>query len=316
LQVWQIYQKMGTQEKHWAKEVVKRTKKRDDTINNRVVQKKIHQLTTNIAEANATISNLQIQLSTYWSQAIAGVPVSTTTSSTNNSNRLRDSTERLEKIILKYIQHCTQHVKKLAENKIQLARAEMEEFKALKDFETNATPIQWSIHSILKPKMKLWCTKNKNYQIATKRVEYDLPPNFISKTNLTFKIDESILGKEETQSIYNDMRHITKEYRTQSMILYLKSITREKEILSNEIERIIEGVPKFNNEESDHEVGYTAFRNYHDLREKRYQLEATQSCYFLEKQRVEGDVKEHQEEEEIVAPTLTRSLGEDFSLQL
>ncbi len=66
----------------------------------------------------------------------------------------------------------------------------MTEYKALQDFERIATPIQWNIHSMLKPKMKLWNTKN--YQIATKRVEYDLPPNFISKINLTFKIDETI----------------------------------------------------------------------------------------------------------------------------
>jgi hypothetical protein len=33
LQVWQTYLKMGTQDKHWAKEVIQRTKKRDDLIN-------------------------------------------------------------------------------------------------------------------------------------------------------------------------------------------------------------------------------------------------------------------------------------------
>ena len=41
-------------------------------------------------------------------------------------------------------------------------------------------------------------------------------------------------------------------------------------------------------------------------------LEAEQSLYFLEEQRVEGEIKE---QEEIVAPTLTRSLGEDFLLR-
>ncbi len=94
----------------------------------------------------------------------------------------------------------------------------------------------------------------------------------------------------------------------------MKSITREREILSNEIERLIEGFPK----ENEDETGVIAFKNYHDLRMKRFELEAEQSSYFLLKQRVEGGVKENEEkeeEEEIVAPTLTRSLGEDFSLQ-
>ncbi|CAF1674023.1 unnamed protein product, partial [Rotaria magnacalcarata] len=67
----------------------------------------INRLTTSIAEANAIISNLQIQLTTYWTQ-IAGSGVTSTTSTTNN-NRTREPTDRLEKIILKYIQNITQH---------------------------------------------------------------------------------------------------------------------------------------------------------------------------------------------------------------
>ena len=161
--------------------------------------------------------------------------------------------------------------------------------------------------------MKLYSTKNKNYQIAMKRVEYDIAPKFISTTDLTFKLDESILSTEETQGLYNQMRRITKEYRTQAMSLYLQSITREREILTNEIDCIIEGFPKENNDEFNAESCFIAFKHYHDLREKRFDLEAEQSIYFLEEQRVEGGVKE--QEEEVVAPTLTRSLGEDFSLQ-
>ncbi|CAF2157733.1 unnamed protein product, partial [Rotaria magnacalcarata] len=66
LQVWQAYLKLATEKKHWAKEVVQRTKRRDDVLNTRFVQKKINQLTSNISEASAAISDLQIQLSTYW----------------------------------------------------------------------------------------------------------------------------------------------------------------------------------------------------------------------------------------------------------
>ncbi|CAF2801710.1 unnamed protein product [Rotaria sp. Silwood2] len=42
LQVWQVYLKMGTEQKHRAKEVIRRTKRRDDLINTRFVQKKIN----------------------------------------------------------------------------------------------------------------------------------------------------------------------------------------------------------------------------------------------------------------------------------
>ena len=111
------------------------------------------------------------------------------------------------------------------------------------------------------------------------------------------------------------MRHLTKEYRIQAMSLYLQSVTREKEILTNEIKTILQGILQENDERFNVEadLGSRAFKQYNDLREKRLNLEAEQSIYFLEEQRVEGELNE---QEEIVAPTLTRSLGEDVLLQL
>ena len=215
LQVWQTYLKMGTEQQHWAKEVVQRTKRRDGITNTRFVQKKINRLTAEIAQAGATISDLQIQLGTYWTQqttAPVAPAAATAITTTTTTNRAREPIDRLEKSILKYIQHCTQHVKKMAENKTQLAKAQMQEFKALEDFEQIATPSQWNIHLLLKPKMKIWNTKNKNCLTATKRVEYDLPPKFIEKTDLTFKIDESIIDQQEAQDLYNQMRQITKDF--------------------------------------------------------------------------------------------------------
>ncbi|CAF5187161.1 unnamed protein product, partial [Rotaria magnacalcarata] len=177
LQVWENYLKMGTDDKHWAKEVIKGTKKRDDIINGRFVKKKINRLTTNITQASANISNLQVQLTTYWTQTVTSA-ITSTTSATTNSNRTREPADRLEK-------------------------AEMEEYKALEHFEQIASPTQWNAHLFLKSKMKQWSTKNKNYLTATKRVEYDLPPKFISNIDFTFKIDESIFNKDEAQTLYN-----------------------------------------------------------------------------------------------------------------
>ncbi|CAF4603795.1 unnamed protein product [Rotaria socialis] len=112
------------------------------------------------------------------------------------------------------------------------------------------------------------------------------------------------------------MRQLIKEYRMQTMSLYLQLITREREIITDEMKNIIQGIlpendERFNGEENP--AGSLAFKHYNDLRKKRLNLEAEQSLYFLEEQRVEGEVNE---QDEIVATTLTRSLGEDFSLQL
>ncbi|CAF4310927.1 unnamed protein product, partial [Rotaria magnacalcarata] len=275
LQVWQTYLRMGIQDKHWAKEIITRTKKRDNVINSRFIKKIINRLTNSIAQASATITNLQVQLSTYWTQATAATINSTTTAiaPATNTNQIRDAVDRLEKIILKYIQHCTRHVKIKAENKIGLAQVQMEEYKALEDFKEIATPNQWNIHLILKPKIKQWSIKNKNYLAATKRVEYDLPPKFITNADFTFRIDESIIGKEEAQILYDQMRQLTKEYRMQTMSLYLQIgiLPENNEVLNGE-----------------DDPGSLAFKHYNDLREKRLNLEAEQSLYFLEEQRIVG----------------------------
>ena len=328
LQVWQAYLKMGTEQQHWAKEVIQRTKKRDQVVCTRFVQKKINQLLAKISQASATISDLQIQLNIYWAQLTSTPAPSTTTTgdNTNNTpsltatttttNRIREPVERLERMILKYIHHCTQHVKRLSENKVKLARAQLDEFKALQDFELVATPLQWNVHLTLKPKMKQWSTKNKNLQIALKRVEYDLPPSFIGKTDFNFKIDESVIGQDEAQELYNQMRQVTKEYRTRAMTVYIQALTREQELLTNEIKQMIEGFPKENDtDRAESQASMCAFKQYQELREKRIALETEQSLYFLEDQRVEGET-DNPDQPVIVAPTLTRSLGEDFLLQL
>ncbi|CAF4154274.1 unnamed protein product [Rotaria sp. Silwood2] len=281
LQVWQAYLKMGMEQKHWSKEIIQRTKRRDDVTCTRFVQKKINQLLAKIAQANATISDLQIQLNIYWNQLTNPiVPPATTTTNTTISTITatpvittestvgrRDPVDRIEKLILKYIHQCTQHVKKLSENKIKMAKMQMEEFKALQDFEQIATPLQWNIHLTLKPKMKLWPTTNKNLQVALKRVEYDLPPNFIAKTDFNFKIDESVIGQEEAQELYNQMRQVTKDYRVKAMTVYIQALTREQELVLNEIKQIIEGFPKENDQDRiDSQPSIAAFKSYHELR--------------------------------------------------
>lgn len=339
LQVWQEYLKLGTEQKHWAKEVVQRTKKRDDMTNIRFVKKKMKQCTDEIAALNATISDLQIQLSTYWMHTssepttqkvvhataeltanfvVDRIRQTTTTQQDTNStaaamasikNQTRDPVDRLEKYILDYINKCTQNVKKMAQTRIQLAKAQMQEYKALEDFQQVATPTHWNTHLTLKSKIKIWSTKNKNHQLITKRIEYDLPPKCVSKIDFNFKIDEAIFNSQEAQLIYNRMREITRNSRLEAMTLYEQAAAREKELITHDIQQIIESLPQNTNED---EISYASFKTYCELREKRLNLEAEQSIHFLSEQRVEGDLNNL---EEFVAPTLIRSLGEDFVLQ-
>ncbi|CAF2661454.1 unnamed protein product [Rotaria sp. Silwood2] len=191
----------------------------------------------------------------------------------------------------------------------------MDEFKALEDFEQITSPAQCNIHLLLKLKIKNWSTKNKNYQILAKRVELDLPPKLIEKVDFSFKIDESIISQDEAQATYNQMHQITKDFRTQAMTLCVQSAARENEVLSDEIKGIVERFPQDNDDGFDAEPGYAAFKQYHEFREKRIRIEIEQSLHFLFEQQVEGDTNNLQIQEETIAPTVIRSLGEDFLLQ-
>ena len=100
------------------------------------------------------------------------------------------------------------------------------------------------------------------------------------------------------------------------MTVYIQALTREQELLTNEIKQMIEGFPKENETDRiESQASMAAFRQYQELREKRMALEIEQSIYFLEDMKVEGE-PDNPDQPIIVAPILTRSLGEDFLLQL
>ncbi|CAF1334283.1 unnamed protein product [Rotaria sordida] len=179
LQVWQEYLKLDT----------------------RFVEKKTKRLTDEIAALSAihTTAELTANLLTITN---ANIPSPATTMSAIK-NQTREPVDRLEKHILDYLHKCTQHVKKLTENRIQLAKAQMAEYKALEDFQQITTTIHWNLHSTLKSKIKLWSTKYKNYRTITERIKLNLSPKFISNVDFNFKIDESIISQEESQVLYN-----------------------------------------------------------------------------------------------------------------
>ncbi|CAF5146701.1 unnamed protein product, partial [Rotaria sp. Silwood1] len=88
------------------------------------------------------------------------------------------------------------------------------------------------------------------------------------------------------------------------MTLYVQSAARENEILSSEIKGIVDRFPNENDDGFDSESGYAAFKQYHELREKRMNLEIGQSMHFLFELQAEGDTNNLQIQEEIIAPTV------------
>ena len=88
--------------------------------------------------------------------------------------------------------------------------------------------------------------KKKNYEIMLKHVKYDLPPKFISNINFNFRVDESLITPEEVQGTYNQTSKLTKDFRTRAMTLYIQSLGREYESLTDEIKRMVNYFPQAN----------------------------------------------------------------------
>ena len=127
----------------------------------------------------------------------------------------------------------------MANNRTKLVQLEMDEYKAYKDFKDMASPHQIVIHELLKSKMKLWHTANKNYHTATKRSQFNILPKLIAKTDLNFKFNTSHLSKEQIQDKYDKMRQITLNYQRASMELYVTTLAEDSELLKNEIDQIV-----------------------------------------------------------------------------
>ncbi|CAF3147175.1 unnamed protein product [Rotaria sp. Silwood2] len=294
-QLWNNYLKLGTIKNYWAKEVVRRTKTRDDVRNTSFVEKKIEQFDSIINKACTEISFLKTNLNNYWTkvrsdklqqaaakQAAANKQAAinkqtetipdnnATTSDTNNSATMvnqkdvENDIKKVENLIANYIKHCIQHVKKMCESRTELAIAQMNEYKAFEEFRLIANPTQFSTHLVMKQKIKTWHIKNKNYATAQKRVEYKLLPKFITNLNFSFKIDESIINSQDAQATYNKMREITNKYQTDAMTLYVETAAQESELIKSDIDRLLENftnkhflsqIITINDDDNDNQLG-------------------------------------------------------------
>lgn len=313
IQLWKFYLTLGVESNHWAKEIVRRTKKRDNNVNRSFITKKMNQLLSIINRNRSTISELQIQLTDYWTQISTRRKAARSSISTSHQ-RLSTDIEQFDNSIKNYIKDCTKHVKNMIETRIQLAKVEMEEYNALTDFQKSADPLHWHIHLSLKPKIKAWSVKNKNNRIAQERITHNLLPKFINNVNLDFKIDESALTVHEVHAAYNKMHVITHTYRTDAMQLYVKMSALESDSVKNEINTLIKSFPKGTDEQT---VSYDKFIKYNELREKRLELELKQSCYFLEVERIEGENNLLNESEaDMVATVQALQWDPDLTVQI
>ena len=281
----------------------------------RFVDKKINYFELKIDECEVMISQLQMDFGQFWTQigSRRKEPKNPIRGITPSYSRPSFDLDKMDTTLTNSIRKHTQHVVKNYQTRLEIAIAQKEEYQALKNFEAIAKkkPI-WNTHLILKPKLKNWFNSNKNFHILQRRIEYNLLPKFITKNNFSFKVNTRAFQQEDIQPIYDEMRQITNTIHNQTIQFYFKIASREVNNFKDEIDIIIENCqPKLplldqniiisedlnsqqatdeENNLTDDKKCYEAFKNYYKLSMQRYELEAKQSCYFLDEERVEGEI--------------------------
>jgi hypothetical protein len=322
LEVWKHYRKLHEEQGFWANEIIRRMKDRKDDLQiKQFVQKQIRQCESKIDNCQATITKIKLEFGEFYAQIasrrkymkrpITANPTTTDSAATagistsNLSNsRMSFDFDKMGEAIINYIKLHTMYVHKNCAARRQIADAQSEEYKAFRDFKKigEMTPY-WNVHLMLKPKVKNWGKKQENVRIIEKRLQYNLMPKFIAKSEFSFKFDKTAFAAEEIQGIYNGMQEIKNSFQAKAMEYYYHIATRQSNNAKSEIDIIMKNAkPKlFNplriirdhdhdNDIQEEENSYKAFEHYYELYLKRITLETEQVGYFLEEERVEDTI--------------------------
>ncbi|CAF1488377.1 unnamed protein product [Adineta steineri] len=138
LSVWEEYLKMGTEKKFWVEEVLRYTNTYNCNTNIRFIQTQIKKFNDIITISRNNFEDFQSEVLTYWNndRTIPVRQLSTTSSSFNMEETITTTTQKptidsfieLNFSVQDYILQRTKYAKKLAETKIQLAQAQLEDF--------------------------------------------------------------------------------------------------------------------------------------------------------------------------------------------
>ncbi|CAF4576342.1 unnamed protein product, partial [Didymodactylos carnosus] len=250
---YQVVEKLleiGTKDKHWAHEIVKKSKSRDDNVNRQYCIHKISELQRAISNHGNAVTKLQSEL-------IAFVPYyNDVPGNTNNNGPVVTHDEaaiqnaRKPKIHLRAADNTIQeylkiHTKKLAEicaNRVQTAYAELKEFENLKTFEEKATPLQRAHVKILRDKLDIQYGKQKNVSFLKEQIQMEIVPKAVPKVHFSPHLDDRVLKKDKLEYLTHIIDAVVDKFRVttaETLVLIaeveLASIDLEIQELDNSI---------------------------------------------------------------------------------
>lgn len=137
IKLWKTYLKLGRENNYWTEEVLQLTKQCDNDTNIEFIQSKINRLKHDIDDLIDTLNECTIILTVYrkhdlnnqTAQKIFQTAGIHPTGAALPNNIIRDSIIQFDNYVHEYIKYCTGHFRKSIDTKIQLAKAEVNEFE-------------------------------------------------------------------------------------------------------------------------------------------------------------------------------------------
>ena len=207
-QVWQHFYDLGREKDHWAKEIVNITHTREAKRNLDFCEKKISRFTSACLDANNIITRNMTDSSSDLSASVA--------------------LKRTHDLMLDYIKEATQGLSKMSMNRIRRACVEQDEWNALKTFEEAASE-QQKIYAktFLKPVIKSYHRKKKNFDLVAAHISYDIVPKILPQYDFNLPVDDGSLSSEQAQENKVNIQKLSREFRLKATELYLK-VTKEE----------------------------------------------------------------------------------------
>ncbi|CAF1173753.1 unnamed protein product [Didymodactylos carnosus] len=260
---YQVIEKLleiGMEDKHWVHEIVKKTKTRDDIVNNQYCIDKISQLQRAISNHGNAVTKLQSEL-------IAFVPYYHDAPGTINNNGtvtahdLAAQNARKPKLHIRAADNITQeylkiHTKKFAEicaNRVNTAYAELKECVNLKTFEEKATPVQRAHVKILKEKLEILHGKQKTAKLLKEEISMQMIPRAVPNVHFSPRLDDRVLGKDNMANLTRVISTVVEQFRVKASETLLLIAEIERVQIETEIEQLEKSMPP--NAESEDSEG-------------------------------------------------------------
>ncbi|CAF0971996.1 unnamed protein product [Didymodactylos carnosus] len=294
---YQVVEKLleiGTKDKHWAHEIVKKSKSRDDNVNRQYCIDRISELQRAISNHGNAVTKLQSELiafAPYYNDVPGNINNNGTTVTheevaAQNARKPRMHIRLADNTIQEYLKIHTKKCAEICANRVHTAYAELKEFENLKTFEEKATPLQRAHVKILKGKLDIQYGKQKNVNFLKNQIQMGIIPKTIPKIQFSPHLDDRVLKQDKLKELKRIIDTVIDKFQVttaETLVLIaeveLASIDQEIQELDNSLP------PNFEPGDNEEPKASDLYKLYFEARQVRMKNLIDRSVLFLEEQR-------------------------------